>query len=45
VSSGPSLAEVVSPQIAIVVAAGCGFAAIACFAPRSSAATLPREER
>jgi hypothetical protein len=39
VSSGPSLAEVVSPHVAIVVAAGCGFATIACFAPRSSAAT------
>jgi hypothetical protein len=45
VSSGPSLAEVVSPHVAIVVAAGCGFATIACFAARSSAATSPREER
>lgn len=33
-----ALAEVVSPHIAIVVAAACGFAAIACFAPRRGAA-------
>jgi hypothetical protein len=33
-----ALAEVVSPHVAIVVAAACGFAAIACFAPRRAAA-------
>jgi hypothetical protein len=33
------LAELVPPQIAIVVAAGCGLATIACLAPRGQAAT------
>lgn len=33
-----ALAEVVSPHVASVVAAGCGFATIACFAPRTPAA-------
>jgi MFS family permease len=33
-----ALAEVVSPHVAIVVAAGCGFTTIACFAPRRPAA-------
>jgi MFS family permease len=34
-----ALAELVAPHVAIVVAAGCGFATIACFAPRRHAAT------
>ena len=34
-----ALGEVVSPHVAIVIAAGCGLATIACFAPRGAAAT------
>jgi MFS family permease len=40
-----ALAEVVPPHLAIVVAAGCGLAAIACFAPRARAAAAELEER
>jgi drug/metabolite transporter (DMT)-like permease len=38
-----ALAEVVPPHVAIVVAAGCGLTAIACFAPRAPTRRRLRE--
>jgi hypothetical protein len=40
-----ALAEVVSPHVAVAVAAGCGFATIACCAPRVRAATASSRSR
>jgi hypothetical protein len=40
-----ALAELVPPHVAIVAAAGCGFATIACCAPRGGAATAASRSR